>query len=75
MEARKADQRAAHRIGGQGRGLRYRWVELKPTPGSMDSMKSDMRGAAAVAGAFVLASAEASVHLIGLIPATDNRPG
>jgi len=51
-------------------------LSLKPTPGSMDSMKCDMAGAAAVIGAFVaLAANKAPVHVVGLIPATDNRPG
>lgn len=61
-----------------GKGVVYDTggLSLKPTPGSMDSMKSDMSGAAAVAGAFVLASRmQLPIHLIGLIPATDNRPG
>ncbi|MDB4233352.1 M17 family metallopeptidase, partial [Schleiferiaceae bacterium] len=42
----------------------------------MDDMKSDMGGAAAVIGA-MSAAAEANlpVHIIGLVPATDNRPG
>ncbi len=51
-------------------------LSLKPTPGSMDSMKSDMSGAAAVLGTFeAVASLQMPVHLVGLIPATDNRPG
>lgn len=51
-------------------------LSLKPTKGSMDLMKSDMAGAAAVAGAlFAIAKAKLPVHVIGLIPATDNRPG
>jgi leucyl aminopeptidase len=42
----------------------------------MDVMKSDMAGAAAVAGAIYLAALQKlNVHVIGLIPATDNRPG
>jgi leucyl aminopeptidase len=50
-------------------------LSLKPTPDSMDYMKCDMAGAAAVAGAFyAIAMAKLPVHLIGLIPATDNRP-
>lgn len=50
-------------------------LSLKPTPKSMDYMKCDMAGAAAVA-AVILAAAETRlpVWLIGLIPATDNRP-
>lgn len=51
-------------------------LSLKPTPQSMDYMKSDMAGAAAVIGAFVhLASNQVPLHVIGLIPSTDNRPG
>ena len=51
-------------------------LTLKPTPNSMDQMKSDMAGAAAVAGTFyALAKAKMPYHVIGLIPATDNRPG
>ena len=50
-------------------------LSLKPTPDSMDYMKSDMSGAAAVAGIFyAIAKSNIPVHLIGLIPATDNRP-
>jgi leucyl aminopeptidase len=61
-----------------GKGVVYDTggLSLKPTAGSMDSMKSDMGGAAAVAGAFIAASRNAlPLHVIGLIPATDNRPG
>lgn len=51
-------------------------VSLKPTKGSMDLMKSDMGGAAAVAGSLLNASlSEIPLYIIGLIPATDNRPG
>jgi leucyl aminopeptidase len=51
-------------------------LSLKPTPKSMDFMKSDMAGAAAVAATlYVCAKAGLPVHLIGLVPATDNRPG
>lgn len=51
-------------------------LSLKSTKGSMDSMKSDMAGAAAVVGAMeAIARLELPIFLIGLIPATDNRPG
>ena len=51
-------------------------LTLKPTPGSMDMMKTDMAGAAAVVGCmYTLARSKTPVHVIGLIPATDNRPG
>jgi leucyl aminopeptidase len=50
-------------------------LSLKPTADSMDYMKCDMSGAAAVAGTFyAVAKAKLPVHLIGLIPSTDNRP-
>lgn len=61
-----------------GKGVVYDTggLSLKPTPGSMDSMKSDMAGAACVAGAVYLSALQKlNVHLIALIPATDNRPG
>ena len=51
-------------------------LSLKPTPGSMDLMKCDMAGAAAVAGTLTaLATNKVPLHVIGLVPATDNRPG
>jgi len=50
-------------------------LSLKPTRESMDYMKSDMGGAAAVTGAlYAVTRAKFPVHVIGLIPATDNRP-
>ena len=51
-------------------------LSLKPTKGSMDKMKADMGGAAAVVGA-VEAAARIGlpVHLVALVPMTDNRPG
>ena len=51
-------------------------LSLKPTPGSMDMMKCDMAGGAAVAGVlYALAKNNIPLHVIGLVPATDNRPG
>lgn len=61
-----------------GKGVVYDTggLSLKPTPNSMDMMKCDMSGAAAVAGIFVaVAQLKLPVHIVGLIPATDNRPG
>jgi leucyl aminopeptidase len=50
-------------------------LSLKPTLDSMDYMKCDMAGAAAVAGTiFMLANTRVPVYTIGLIPSTDNRP-
>ena len=50
-------------------------LSLKPTPNSMDYMKSDMSGAAAVAGVmYAVAQSKIPVKVVGLLPATDNRP-
>lgn len=46
---------------------------LKPTKNSMDMMKHDMAGAAAVIGAMsVVALQKLPMHIIAIIPATDN---
>lgn len=61
-----------------GKGVVYDTggMSIKPTAGSMDSMKSDMGGAACMAGAiYAAAMNELDLHIIALIPATDNRPG
>jgi leucyl aminopeptidase len=61
-----------------GKGVVYDTggLSLKPTAGSMDSMKCDMAGAAMMAGTMIaLAEMNIPVHVIALIPATDNRPG
>jgi leucyl aminopeptidase len=51
-------------------------LSLKPTANSMDFMKADMAGSAAVAATiFGVAKLKLPIHLIVLIPATDNRPG
>ncbi len=48
-------------------------ISLKPSP-SMEQMKGDMAGAAAVVGAlYAIAKSKLPYHVIGLIPATDNR--
>jgi leucyl aminopeptidase len=60
-----------------GKGVVYDTggLSLKPTLNSMDSMKCDMAGAAAVGGAlYAIAKAKLNVHVIALVPATDNRP-
>ncbi len=50
-------------------------LSLKPTPKSMDFMKCDMAGGAVVAATiYAVAKNKVPVHVIGLIPATDNRP-
>lgn len=51
-------------------------LSLKGTKDSMDHMKADMAGAAAVIGTMeALARLELPLYVIGLVPATDNRPG
>ncbi len=59
-----------------GKGVVYDTggMSLKPTPNSMDYMKCDMAGGAAVAGAmYAVAKAKLPVHVVALVPATDNR--
>ena len=59
-----------------GKGIVYDTggLSLKPTKG-MDIMKVDMAGAGTVVGAMhAIASNKLPKHVIGLIPATDNRP-
>jgi len=61
-----------------GKGVVYDTggLSLKPTAHSMDLMKSDMGGAATMAATIdALAKNKIPIHVIGLIPATDNRPG
>lgn len=61
-----------------GKGIVYDTggLSLKPTPNSMDRMKSDMGGAAVVtATMYTIARLQLPLHVIALVPATDNRPG
>lgn len=61
-----------------GKGVVYDTggLSLKPTPNSMDLMKSDMGGAAMMVGAMsAIVENDLPVYAIALIPATDNRPG
>ena len=61
-----------------GKGVVYDTggLSLKPTANSMDYMKCDMGGSAVVAATlYAIAKAKLPVHVIGLVPATDNRPG
>ncbi|MGC6470335.1 MAG: leucyl aminopeptidase family protein [Flavobacteriales bacterium] len=60
-----------------GKGIVYDTggLSLKPTPNAMDMMKCDMGGSAAVVGTmYAIAKAKLNIHVIGLVPATDNRP-
>ncbi len=61
-----------------GKGIVYDTggLSLKPTPNSMDKMKCDMGGAATVVGLLAaISKAKLPLHVVGLIPSTDNRPG
>jgi leucyl aminopeptidase len=61
-----------------GKGVVYDTggLSLKPTKNSMDLMKCDMAGSAAVVGAmYAIAKANLPYHIVGLIPAVENRPG
>ncbi|MDR2038292.1 MAG: leucyl aminopeptidase family protein [Bacteroidales bacterium] len=59
-----------------GKGLVYDTggLSLKPTTNSMDYMKCDMSGGAAVAATlYAVARSNLPVYVIGLVPSTDNR--
>ncbi|MEA2105139.1 MAG: leucyl aminopeptidase [Bacteroidota bacterium] len=58
-----------------GKGIVYDTGGMNLKPGNyLDTMKSDMAGAASVAGIlYALAKASVPVYVIALIPATDNR--
>jgi leucyl aminopeptidase len=60
-----------------GKGVVYDTggLTLKPTKDSMDYMKSDMAGGAVVAAViYFAAKMKLPLHLIALVPSTDNRP-
>ncbi|HXK82652.1 MAG TPA: leucyl aminopeptidase [Bacteroidales bacterium] len=60
-----------------GKGVMFDTGGINLKPGNyMDTMKSDKAGAAAVAGTmYSISKAKLPLHVIALIPATDNRPG
>jgi leucyl aminopeptidase len=77
IEWKPADARNKQPIVLVGKGLVFDTggINLKPGNG-LDAMKSDMAGGAAVFGTiYALALNKVPVHVVGLIPATDNRPG
>ncbi|MHB8259851.1 MAG: leucyl aminopeptidase family protein [Bacteroidia bacterium] len=60
-----------------GKGVVYDTggLSIKPTAG-MDTMKCDMAGGAAVGCLmYAIAKTKLKVHVVALVPATDNRPG
>ena len=77
LEWKPADATNAKPIVLVGKGVVYDTggLSLKPTKDSMDYMKCDMAGGAVVAAVlYYAAKCHLSLHLIGLVPATDNRP-
>ncbi|HLN56376.1 MAG TPA: leucyl aminopeptidase family protein [Bacteroidales bacterium] len=60
-----------------GKGIVYDTGGLNLKPGeSMSGMKGDMAGAAIISGAvYIAAKTRVPLHIIGLVPSTDNRPG
>jgi leucyl aminopeptidase len=60
-----------------GKGVIYDTGGLNIKTGDfMAQMKADMAGAATIAGVmYTLAKTSVPLHIVGLIPATDNRPG
>jgi leucyl aminopeptidase len=77
MEHRPANLPAdAPKVGLAGKGVTFDTggISIKPSD-SMGWMKSDMGGAAAVIGAVeVAARLQLPVHLVAVVPATDNKP-
>ncbi len=77
MEWKPEDRKNERPVVLIGKGIVYDTggISLKPTSSMLD-MKSDMAGAATVAGImYAAAMNRLPLHLIGLVPATDNRPG
>lgn len=60
-----------------GKGVMYDTGGLSlKTSGGMETMKADMSGGAAVLGAMrAVATNKLPLHVVGIIPITDNRPG
>ena len=77
MEWKPSDAKNSKPIVLVGKGLVFDTggLSLKPTKDSMDYMKCDMAGSAVVASVmYFAAKCKLPLHLIGLVPSTDNRP-
>jgi len=77
MEWNPADSKNTKPIVLVGKGVVFDTggLSLKPTKDSMDYMKCDMAGSAVVASVmYFAAKCKLPLHLIGLVPSTDNRP-
>jgi leucyl aminopeptidase len=77
MEWKPADSKNEKPIVLVGKGVTYDTGGMNLKPGdSMLNMKDDMSGAAVVAATvYAIAMAKLPVYVVGLMPATDNRPG
>ncbi|MBL7798246.1 MAG: leucyl aminopeptidase [Saprospiraceae bacterium] len=77
LEWKPAGARNAKPVVLIGKGVVYDTGGLSlKTPEGMENMKCDMAGAAAVIGAISAAArTDLPVHIVGLIPATDNKVG
>ena len=77
MEWKPADAKNTKPIVLVGKGVVFDTggLSLKPTKDSMDYMKCDMAGSAVVAAVmYFAAKSQLPLHLIALVPSTDNRP-
>lgn len=77
LEWKPADAKNSNPLVLVGKGIVFDTggLSLKPTANSMDYMKTDMAGGAVVATTiYAIAKNKLPVHVIGLVPATDNRP-
>jgi leucyl aminopeptidase len=77
IEWKPADSKNEKPIVLVGKGVTYDTGGMNLKPGdSMLNMKDDMSGAAVVAATvYAIAMAKLPVYVVGLMPATDNRPG
>ncbi len=77
MEWRPVDAKNKKPVVLVGKGVMYDTGGMNLKPGdTMLNMKDDMSGAAAVAATiYAIAMAKLPVYVVGLMPATDNRPG
>jgi len=78
LEWKPADAKNSKPIVLVGKGVVYDTggLSLKPTSDSMDYMKCDMAGGATVAAVlYAIAKIGLPIHVVGLVPSTDNRLG
>ena len=78
MEWKPANAKNVKPIVLVGKGVVYDTggLSLKPTPDSMDYMKCDMAGGATAAAVlYAIAKMKLPLHVVGLVPSTDNRLG